>query len=161
MAERQIAEVVERMKLSDSRRAEVKMYPRQLLKLAGSLVEEEQRHWYNLAIIVANMACELAVEQVFNNLLDQKNISNLQRFIIPRDTSYNICAPKIKDIYNELANDRIQRDENAFWKPLTDSVKHRNDIVHRGIMFERGDAEKSLRAVSDLISYLDQKFGTS
>jgi hypothetical protein len=47
------------------------------------------------------------------------------------------------------------------WDNFKKSVKRRNKIVHTRTTASQTEAEESLKAVGDLIAYLDQKFGTS
>ena len=129
-------------------------YHEVLLSFASNLIDQGQ---YSFAIVLAHTACELAVEQVFNKLFEDRKLTDFREFIMPGRLSYNISANDIKERYNKLANDNIQSDKNAFWKPFTDSVKRRKGIVHHGKMFGREDAEKSLKAIKCLIKYLKQK----
>ena len=132
----------------------VTKYHQKLLESASDLFNQGQ---YSFAIVLAHTACELAVEQVFNKLFEDRKLTDFREFIMPGRLSYNISANDIKERYNKLANDKIQCNKNAFWKPFTDSVKRRKGIVHYGKMFGREDAEKSLEAIKCLIEYLKQK----
>ena len=152
MVERQTAELTDCMHLTDH--PEAKTYHEQLLEIVKNLSTQGQ---HSFAIVLAHTACELAVEQVFNKLFEDRKLTDFREFIMPGRLSYNISANDIKERYNKLANDKIQSDKNAFWKPFKDSVERRKEIVHRGVMFKQEDAEKSLKAIKYLIKYLKHK----
>jgi hypothetical protein len=137
--------------------ARVTEYHKKLLESANNLLNQGQ---YSFAIVISHTACELLVERVTTNAFNNEKVKNFRNLLVSSNTSYNIAADRIKDLYTALTDDNEIQDE-SFWKPFTDSVKRRNDVVHRGVMFEQSDAQKSLDAVKALIDYLEQKFGMS
>jgi hypothetical protein len=132
----------------------VTQYHEILLNISKNLFKQGQ---YSFAIVICHTACEILVERIITKAFDDKKAMNLRKFIVSNSTSYNLGAKTIKSLYTALTGDNeIQK--QSFWKEFKSSVDRRNDIVHRGKMFQQGDAEKSLKAASDLITYLDRKF---
>ena len=156
MVERQTAELKDCMHLTDH--PEAKTYPEQLLEIAKNLFDQGR---YGIAIVVAHMACEIVVEQVFTAAFKAKKVPELQKSVTDLLNGYNLANRRIRNVYNALAGDEIQNKKNAFWQKFKESAARRNRIMHKRQIASRQEAEETLEATGDLIAYLDQKFGTS
>jgi len=156
MVERQTAERVDCIHLTDH--PEAKKYPKWLHEIAKNLSTQGQ---HSFAIVLAHTACELAVEQGLTSIFIKKKLTKFRDIIVSKSTSYNIAAERIHKLYIALTDDSRIQCQDYFWPEFKKSVERRNDVVHRGKMFDRENAKKSLDATEALIAYLDQKFSTS
>jgi len=129
----------------------VTRYHQQLLELAGILINEEQRHRYSLAVIVAHMACEMAVERVVAEVTAGVSRS-------PKMHGYNLGNETNLTIYTRLTGDEIQN-RTSFWGKFEKSANRRNNIVHNRLIPSPEEAAESLVATTALIRYLEHRFG--
>ena len=125
-------------------------YPQQLLELAGELIKEEQRHRYSLAVIVAHIACEVAVERVIAQFTNgaPENAGMI---------GYSLRGDNNRKKYTALTGDSIQQG-TAFWQKYKESVKWRNYIMHKHKVATLKEAEESHKAATAFVGYLEQKF---
>jgi len=166
----QLAERSDTITLTDYRDAVAKSYHQQLLELAEELIKEEKRHRYSLAVIVAHMACEMAVERVMVEVakgtkkLQKSKIGRIFRHLrigfwnkqTVRMSGYNIGSPRNRVAYTKLTGDKIQQ-EKPMWDNFKKSVTRRNKIVHTRTIARQTEAQESLKATEALIEYLKQK----
>lgn len=132
---------------------EYKTYPEALLEETERLIDEGR---FNLAIIVCHMACEVATERAFSKIFEEKNINYLKEAIMDMLSGFNLGNNKIRRLYTALTGDEIQKEN--FWQKFKKSTTRRNEIVHRGKIFEKSEAEESFEATSELINHLLRYF---
>jgi hypothetical protein len=134
-----------------------------LLNVARSLIEEGgqsadmtiARRRFSLAVIVAHTACEIATERRLFELLAAKGTQYLEDWVRSAlSGGYNLSNDRVRGLYTTLTGDEVQKDQ-PFWKDFTDSVKRRNDIVHRGNVVEKVHAEESYKTANDLLARLN------
>jgi hypothetical protein len=143
---------------SDNVQLVVTEYYKTLNDFSKSLIDQGQ---YGISIIVAHMACEIIVEQVFTTGFETKKVPELQEPVTDLFSGYNLSNHRIREVYTALTGDKIQDNKNTFWKKFKESAARRNRIMHKRQIASRQEAEETLEATGDLIAYLDQKFGTS
>jgi hypothetical protein len=91
-------------------------YYNDLLALADDLFKEGR---YELAVVVAQMACEVVVEQTLTPLLKGKK----------RPKNFNLEGGAL-GVYTRLTTDQITK--KPFWKPFIRHAKRRHDVIHFG-----------------------------
>ncbi len=127
-------------------------YPENLLRTAKRLMEEGQ---FSIAVVVAHMACEIAVEYALGEAFKARKIGDLEQAVQAFLSGYNLANEKIRDLYLAMTGDKLQEEE--FWQSFVESAKRRNCIVHGGLIASKSDAEKSLEATSKLVAHLTKR----
>jgi hypothetical protein len=126
-------------------------YAEALLTTAKQLSDQGQ---YSVAVIVAHMACEVAVERALTRAFAARKITYLEGPVEAFLSGYNLNNERIRKLYNALARDAIEA--QPFWAPFKASADRRNSIMHGGHIATRPDAESSHKAASDLVAYLSK-----
>jgi len=122
-------------------------YYRVLLSLASALIAEERYGLrYELAVILAQMACEVVVEQTLTPLLP-KNKKPPKNFNLAGGKGAALAT------YTQLTPDRSITTE-PFWTPFVQHADLRNKIVHFGMRVGRADAEKSLSVATQFVGHV-------
>jgi hypothetical protein len=126
--------------------SEVITYPRRLLRVARELIDQQEP---SIAVVVAHMACEIAVERC----LTVKGLDAASR---EKLNGYNLAAKnkKVRHLYTSLTGDKIQ--SQAFWQDFKKSACRRNRIMHAGLIVGKSEADKSHRATRSLVAYLEK-----
>jgi hypothetical protein len=65
---------------------------------------------------------------------------------------YNLGNDRIWKLYATLTGDKIQ--EQPFWGGFIRSAKRRDNIIRKGLIVGRADAEESIKAASDFLAHL-------
>lgn len=128
---------------------EVITYPRILIDNARRLCVEGQS---NIAVVVAHMACEVAVERKLAETFAKHGVSHLQESIYDLLNGFNIGNDKLRKLYVALSGDQIN--QQAFWQSFMESVTRRNRIIHKGLIVTQTEAEESLKAADGLVTHL-------
>jgi hypothetical protein len=122
-------------------------YYRALLSLAQDLLtggQYELRH--ELAIVVAQMACEVVVEQTLTPLLPKNKKP-------PKNFNLEGGKGAALETYTRLTHDQITKE--PFWKPFVHHANLRHKIVHAGKRVGQADAEKSLRVATQFVDHVE------
>ncbi|GEM_PF-2026663 len=123
-----------------------------LLKKANEAVN---RNEYSLAIILAQVACELCVERAFILLFSFNKIDYLYHSVTNAVFNYtNLKNEKAKDIYKALSKDDIG--QASFWQSYKDHIKRRHKAAHQGTTFTKSEAEESCRVAKEFIDHIDK-----
>ena len=138
-----------RISFSGSAQAEIITYPQTLLSAALSLIGSGQ---FNIAVVVAHMACEIATERCLSESFTQKGIQYLEAAVTDLLNGYNLANEKHRNLYTALTGDEVQK--QPFWQDFKNSATRRNRIIHQGAIVGKAEAEESLKAASDLVSHL-------
>jgi hypothetical protein len=142
--------MVDRIGISDCATAVVIPYPRILLQAAQRFTDGGD---YGVAVIVAHMACEVAAERALGAAFASRGISDLEEPVEAFMNGYSLANPRNRDLYNALCGASLQT--QPFWSQFCASATLRNKIIHRGeIMSDKAQAEASLKACKDLLTYL-------
>src|SRR5262245_55523265 len=122
-------------------------FPYDLLLLAGQLAGESR---YQLAVIVAQTACEVLAARVLGALMTKSGLGpGLKRWIDEcKGRNSNLGNPAVRTLYQALSGDRI--DTQPFWEKYKAHTKLRNRIVHGGATATQQEAQASLRATQEL-----------
>jgi hypothetical protein len=124
-------------------------YPEMLLAEAQDLKSRQQ---FSLAVVIAQMACEISVERAISKAFATKQVEYLEEAIGKLLPSRNITNDRVRKFYTALTDDEIQT--QTFWPGLTELAKLRNDAVHIGKFCTEQEAEASLKTAGLLVEYL-------
>ena len=144
-------EVTDSISVSASITATLVTYPRALLTIAQSLID--QGH-FNIAIVTSHMACEVAAERAFDPAYIGKNLESLGEAVDALMNGHNLANEKHRKVYNALTGTEIEK--QSFWPRLKSASEKRNAIVHKGGQANRSEALDALDAANGLIMYLKQ-----
>src|SRR5262245_26871601 len=139
------------MTISPSVKAEtfVSTYPKRLLALAGKLISDGL---FELAVVVACVACEIAVARSLSEAFAAKGIPYLEDPVTEFFSGYSLANDRIRKLYTALTEDAVEK--TAFWPEFKKLVNRRNDILHSGITVTKTEAEESYSAAEKLIAHL-------
>jgi hypothetical protein len=128
--------------------AEVVTYPQNLLSLARTLIDEGR---FDIAVIVAHMACEIATERSMSEAFVTKG-QYLETSVDELLNGYNLANDRVRKLYTALAGDEVHTE--AFWQKFKDSARRRNNIIHGGTLVGKAEAEESYKATAALVAHL-------
>lgn len=129
--------------------ARVITYPETLLTAAKDLILNGQ---FSIAVVVAHMACEISTERALSQAFAAKGIGYLEEPVEELLPGYNLANDRVRDIYNALKGDEIQK--QSFWQAFKQSATLRNKVIHQGKIATKSEAETSVKAATELVSYL-------
>lgn len=131
--------------------AEVITYPKALLTIAQSLID--QGH-FNIAVTTSHMACAVAAERAFDAVYSDKKLEVLGEAIDSLMNGHNLGNDKHRKLRSALTGTELE--EEPFWSRFKSASKKRNLIVHSGEHANKTDAEAALQAANDRITHLKQ-----
>jgi hypothetical protein len=121
-----------------------------LLATALNLIE---RNEFSVAVVVAHMACEVRVATAISSAFQAKGLTYLEEAILEFFQRYNLANERIRNIYSAITGNEIQK--QPFWHAFKESAKRRNEVIHAGLILRYSEAEASMKAVSELLAYLN------
>ena len=124
-------------------------YPEALLAIARGLIADEE---FNVAVVVAHMACEISVERALLRAYEAKDTRFLAESAEEMLPCYNLAIDRVRSLYNAVTGNEIQ--QQPFWPAFRESATRRNQAVHEGKILTKAEAEASLKAASDLVAFL-------
>jgi len=127
-------------------------YPQILLSIARFLLGKHDDKLCGLSTIVAHLACEVAIERSLSDSFARKGIQFLEEPMDDVLSGYNLANDKIRNLYTSLTGDQIQG--QPFWGSFIRSAKRRDNIIRKGLLVGRTDAEESIKAASDFLAHL-------
>ena len=129
-------------------------YPQILLSIARFLLDKNDDKLCGLATIMAHLACEVAIERSLSDSFARKGIQSLEETVTDILSGYNLANDKVRKLYTTLTGDEIQ--EQPFWGSFTRSAKRRDNIIRKGLIVGRTDAEESVKAADDFLVHLTE-----
>lgn len=129
--------------------ATVITYQQSLLQLARQLLTSGE---YGVAVVVAHIACEVAVQRAFDRAFKTKNVHYLQESVMDLCPGYNLNNKRIGRLYTALTGDDIAA--QPFWADFSASATRRNRMVHEGSKPSAQEAADSLRAVEAFLKHV-------
>lgn len=127
-------------------------YPQILLSIARSLLGKNDDKLCGLATIIAHLACEVAIERSFSESFARKGIQSLEGPVADAMNGYNLANDKVLNLYTILTGDAIQ--EQPFWGNFVRSANRRENIIRKGLIVGRTDAEETIKAASDFLAHV-------
>jgi hypothetical protein len=123
-------------------------YPRYLMTVARNLIDQGQ---CSIAVVVAHMVCEVATEEKLSEAFTSKGLQYLKESVMAFVNGYNLATERIRNLYVALTGDEVHK--RVFWSQFKDSAERRNHIMHKGLSIDKPAAEKSYKAVDDLLTH--------
>ena len=141
------------MSISSSMSADATLvtYPQRLLALAQKLIDDGE---LGIAIVVAHMACEVAVERTMSEAYVTKHISYLEDAVSEFHSGYNLANNRLRKLYTALTGDEVEK--ASFWGKFKASAVRRNNIVHSSGSATKAEAEESHSAARALVTHLNK-----
>jgi hypothetical protein len=127
-------------------------YPSLLLKDAEDLIEQGR---HGIAVVVAHMACEIAVQRSLSAAFAKKHIGELEESISKSFSGYNLDNDRLREFYTALTGDAIEFE--PFWSNFTQSAHRRNRIVHEGIAATLPTAQDSLQSATAFVEHVSRR----
>jgi hypothetical protein len=127
-------------------------YPQILLSIARYLLGKNDDKLCGLATIMAHVACEVAIERSLSDSFARKGIQSIEDTVADILNGYNLANDKVRKLYTSLTGDAIQ--ERPFWGGFLRSAKRRDDVIRKGLIVGRADAEESVAAADDFLAHL-------
>jgi hypothetical protein len=127
-------------------------YPQILLSIARFLLARNDDKLCGLATIVAHLACEVAVERSLSDSFARTGIRSFEDAVADILNGYNLTNDKVRNLYTSVTGDGIQ--EQPFWGDFIRSAKRRDDIIRKGLIVGRTNAEESIKTASDFLAHL-------
>ena len=120
-------------------------YYRDLLGLASVLIAEARYEFrHELAVIVAQMACEILVEQT---------VASRVKSLKPRQT-FNLHAKETRKLYKSATADDIE--QTHFWPQYGPHAIRRHEVVHRGRRVNQAEAQESLTVATQFVDHVEK-----
>lgn len=113
---------------------------------------------YDVAVIMAQTAIEIATDDIVTTLLRYHNVSDVIQKWIKRHGlggSATLRSPELYDLYRALSGDDLRRGQKALWKAYERRAERRNDIVHAGGHAAKPQAVEACDSALDLIHHFE------
>jgi len=127
-------------------------YEDSLLQLASRLVEQNE---YGVAIVVAMMACEVAVQRALSVGFEAKHIEYLEKPILGCMNGYSLLDNRNREFFRAVTGETL-RPTPPFWTSYVDAVELRNDIIHDGKTAATEQAVNAIEAATQMVEYLSK-----
>lgn len=127
---------------------------RQLLDRARELMQRDE---HELAVILAQTACEVLIADALRSLLHPHVSDEMRPWLVGQVRSYTLRDDSTRDLWNRLTRSAIH--EQDFWAAYKAHVERRNQIVHSGDRVDADAAQLSLDAATRLFAYVEQTVG--
>lgn len=127
-------------------------YPQILLSMARILLDRNDDKLCGIATILGHAACEVAVERSLSDAFAMKGIQSLEESVADVLNGYDLVNDKVRNLYASLTGDDIQA--QPFWGDFIRSAKRRDNIVRKGSIVSRADAEESFKAADDFLAHV-------
>lgn len=124
-------------------------YSETLLAKSQELIDKGD---FNIAVVVAHMACEIAVERVMSEAFMKRDIEDLEDPVLDFLSGYSLANERLCKLFNALTRKQVQT--QPFWPAFKESATRRNNVMHHGALVTKAEAQTSHRAASDLVAYL-------
>lgn len=124
-------------------------YPQQLLDAAAEMAASGR---HEIAVVTAQMACEICVERVLRAYFIGRRVSFLEEAVDDLLPSYNLASEKVRAVYVALTGDPIH--QHFFWSEYKVVVTLRNKAVHAGRRLQESQAQMVLRVVKLVVKHL-------
>jgi hypothetical protein len=130
-----------------------------LLERAQDLLD---RGDWDLAIVVAQTACEILIAQVISDRLqvigdklEEVQLPPLRTNLIGQVKTYSLNDDRTRQLWDDLMQDTITRAD--VWREYKDHVKLRHGVVHGGVAVDKAKAAASLAAAQAMIAHVEAR----
>ncbi len=125
------------------------LYQHSLLALAKQLCTAGE---YGVAVVVAHIACEVAVMRAFDRAFTAQGLEFLQDAVMAFCPGYNLDNNRIRRLYTSLTKDDIA--SQPFWASFSASAQRRSRMVHEGSKPTPQEAADSLKVVEAFLTHV-------
>src|SRR5262249_44391457 len=107
---------------------------------------------YSIAVVVAHIACEVAVERAMAQAYSAKGLNYLEDAVGDLLPGYNLATDRVRKLHTSLtAKDPTTE---GYWSGFKASSTRRNKVVHEDSIAPQSEARHTLNGTSALVSYL-------
>lgn len=143
-----------RLLISDAANVSIIPYHEELLNVSRRLIDEAQDEKYQLAVVMAQAACEVFTEQIISALIDSVEPESLRTWIHQRATRPNdLSDDRVRQLYLGLTGCKIDTGQ-GLWQDYMTHTKRRHQVVHRGEKVSKDQATHSYDTARKVIEYL-------
>jgi hypothetical protein len=137
----------------------------------GDLSFEEPRHFelerlahqlaatgqHDLAVVVAQTACEVFTELAVSRLLERNRLGGLGRILSDSVRVWSLADDRGgQRIFNELTGSQIQQ-QNEWWRAYKEHLGRRHRVIHGGARVSSDEAHASLAATESSLGYVARR----
>lgn len=126
----------------------VTTYPEALLAEVKDLTD---RGKFTLAVVVAQMACEISVERALRRAFSDRGFEDLQDTVMDMLPGRSITNDKVRKLYDRLTSNDVCK--HLPWEGLILLNKRRNGAIHGGQTYESSEASEALSVATKLVEY--------
>jgi hypothetical protein len=125
------------------------------ISLLQAAQERHAQGDFQEAIILAQTATEIFIEQAFDRLFTKRGIEYLQ---LPVERllyrNFSLGHDKVANLYEALSGDAIR--QLPLWSQYKEHTELRNDVIHQGREVDATQSQRSLDSVRALIDHVRQ-----
>jgi hypothetical protein len=123
--------------------------PQRLLETAERLFNAGEN---DVAVIVAQTACEVVAERAITKVFSTKGIAELEGPVTDYLVSYSIHGERNRKLYSALTGDKIG--DEPFWSKYKKLADMRHEAVHCGVMCDKESTREGLEAAKRLVEHV-------
>ncbi|MCK4581111.1 MAG: hypothetical protein KAU10_07150 [Dehalococcoidia bacterium] len=125
------------------------------LDIAHELAASNERMDWNLSVISAMVACEIATEKTIVHVARVTGKESLVEQHRKKDKTFKMQGCGARKLYLELTGDNIEQPGDE-WAAFRQAGDQRNDIVHEGEQKDQGNAKRCLEVATKFIKRLEK-----
>lgn len=114
---------------------------------------------HGLAVILAAMACEVAVNISFTQSFEDQGVQHLEKVVRDFINGYSLSSDKKRKLFETMTGKDLA--SKPWWGKYKQTTKKRNDIVHEGARATADEAKSAIAAATDMAKELGQWFPQS
>jgi len=111
----------------------------------------------DVAVIMAQTACEIATDDIMAVLLRRQDLSDGIRAWVNNqiERSTTLKDDRLYNLYRALSGDELRQDQKALWEAYVRRAALRNAIVHTGAHAVKAQAVEACDTALDLIHHFE------
>jgi hypothetical protein len=125
-------------------------YPEELVDLAQRLTTE---HHYGPAVLVAQMACEVAIGRAIVSLLERHDVK-ADEWADTQTGGFSFLNAGVNALYRSLTGVNVKKED--FWKEYEEHARLRNKVAHRGKEVIEAEAERSWKVAQHVVQHVEE-----
>ncbi len=125
------------------------------LDIAHKMADSNERMDWNLAVVSAIVACEIATEKTIVDVARAKGHESLVEQHRDGDKTFKMQWPVSRRLYLQLTRDNIEQPSDE-WTAFLKAVEQRNDVVHEGEQRNQTDARICLEVATKFVKRLEK-----
>jgi hypothetical protein len=111
----------------------------------------------DVAVIMAQTACEIATDDIMTVLLRRQDLSDgIRAWVNDQiERSTTLKDDRLYKLYRALSGDELRKDQTALWEAYKRRAELRNAIVHTGAHAVKAQAVEACNTALDLIHHFE------